>query len=379
MPSALKIRSDFSDGLESKLLKKVCLRRNCLNVYVTAFGRFGFSGARLLLVYFKKRPAGLPFLLKIAKLKKAEDEHAATKVLASDVEDANFAEDCVFSASDGDRKWGALLYRHRGTDRPAEAAAPQALREIIYDPKISKSALRLILKKVFDRLENAHLRQSTKRVSIKPHFKRYFRKHVARDRIRRVLGSEVHSKRMTFLGARIYNPLKYLKSLPKYARLSVAPIHGDLHPDNIVIDRDRVPHLIDFAWAHKRRDVLIDFALLESSVRFMAFASAGAINLSDQLNVDRILLDENGFNRISSLNFSSPARREDYARLACVVGVIRKRARALVGDEFSMRRYLLTQFILLYGLLRYRDYDSYVATRALGLIAARLKKIGLPS
>lgn len=379
MPSALKIRSDFSDGLESKLLKKVCRRRDCHNVYVSFFPRFGFSGARLLLVYFKKRPAGLPFLLKIARLKKAEDEHAATRVLASDVEDANFAEDCVFSASDTKGKWGALLYRHRGTDRPAEATVPQALRELIYDSKTSKSALRGILKKVFDRLENAHLNPSAKKTSLKLHFKRYFRKHVARGRIRRVLGSDTDLKKLTFLGARIFNPLKYLDSLPKYANLSVASIHGDLHPDNIVIDRDRIPHLIDFAWAHKQRDVLIDFALMENSVRFMAFAAAGAINLSDQLNVDRVLLDEDGFKRIKALNFSCPARREDYSRLACVVKVIRRRARTVVGDQFSMQRYLLTQFILLYGLLRYRDYDAYVTTRALGLIAARLKKIGLPS
>jgi hypothetical protein len=379
MSSGPKIRSDYSDGLESKLLKKVCRRRDSRNVYVSVFPRFGFSGARLLLVYFKKRPAGLPFLLKIARLKKAEDEHTATKVLASDVADANFAEDCVFSASDSKGKWGALLYRHRGTDRPAEATVPQALRELIYDPKTSKNSLRRILKKVFDRLENAHQNPSAKKSLLRVHFKSYFRKHVARDRIRSILGSEADLKRLTFLGARIFNPLKYLDSLPKYAILSVASIHGDLHPDNIVIDRDRMPHLIDFAWAHKQRDVLIDFALLENSIRFMAFASAGAINLSDQLKVDRALLEEDGFNRIRLLNFSCSARRQDYCRLACVVKVIRRRARAVVGNEFTMQMYLLTQFIILYGLLRYRDYEPYVATRALGLIAARLKKIGLPS
>jgi serine/threonine protein kinase len=161
--------------------------------------------------------------------------------------------------------------------------------------------------------------------------------------------------------------------------LNVSPVHGDLHPDNVVIDRNGVPHLIDFAWAHKSRDVLIDYVLLENSIRFMAFAWAGAVNLSDQLKVDQVLLEEDGFGRISSIEFSSPGRRDDYSRLGCVVGVIRKRARALMGDRFSMQGYLLTQFILLYGLLRYDSYEPHVATRALGLIAARLKKIGLPT
>jgi hypothetical protein len=78
----INIRSDFSDGLESKLLTKVCRRRKRYDIYVRPFPRFGFSGARLLLVYFKNRPAGLPFLLKVAPLRKAISEHAATKVLA---------------------------------------------------------------------------------------------------------------------------------------------------------------------------------------------------------------------------------------------------------------------------------------------------------
>jgi serine/threonine protein kinase len=281
--------------------------------------------------------------------------------------------------SDSNGQWGALLYRHRGTDRPAEAAAPQALRELLYGSQMKRMTLRKILNEVFDKLQNAHSNLRVRRVSIRSHFKRYFRKHGARGRIRKLLGPDANSIRLRFLGARIYNPLRCVTSLPRRAKLSVAAIHGDLHPDNIVIDRNGVPHLIDFAWAHKSRDVLIDFVLLENSARFMAFPSAGPINLSDQLKVDQALLDENGFRRINSLSLSSHARREEYARLACLIGHIRKRARTLLKGEFSMQKYLLTQFIVLYGLLRYKDYEPYTSTRALGLIAARLKRIGLPS
>jgi hypothetical protein len=370
MAGKIKIRSNFSDGLESKLLKKVCLRRQSRNVYVTNFPRFGFSGAQLLLLYFKKKPRGLPFLLKIGQLKKVEDEHAATKFLESDLEDANFAEDCVFRATDSNGSWGALLYRFRGT---------RTFRELMYDSGISTGTLRSMVKEVFQRLKSVHEDPILRRVVLKSHFKRYFRKHKARGRIRPVLGRSAKSVRPEFLGARIYNPLRFLSSLPRYATLNLTLVHGDLHPDNIVIDRNGVPHLIDFAWAHSNRDVLIDYVLLENSIRFMAFPAAGAINLEDQLSVDRLLLEENGFKRINSIEFSGPARREDYARLAAIVGVIRKRGRHLMGDQFSMRSYLLTQFIVLYGLLRYDNYEPYAATRALGLIAARLNKIGLPS
>ena len=49
------------------------------------------------------------------------------------------------------------------------------------------------------------------------------------------------------------------------------------------------------------------------------------------------------------------------------------RAKDFLGPDFSMDRYLLTQFILLYGLMRYPEYEPYSGTRALGMIAKRLR------
>ncbi len=373
MLSAPKIRSDFSDGLDNKLLKKVCRQQKRPNVYVSSFRRFGLSGARLLLIYFDREPKGVPFLLKVDSLKKTQDEYNATKELGRLVQEAHLAADCVFSAEDSSgKRFGALLYIHHGADGPLGAA----------DAKTPMPTLRTILTEVFTKLSNAHSKLVSKKVLLKSHFKRYLRRHHAprrgsRFRIGRVLAPNAGCKEIPFLGARIYNPLKYADVLTRHAHLLVAPVHGDLHPDNIVIDRKEIPHLIDFAWARGRRDVLVDFALLENSIRFMAFPRP--MNLADQLKVDRALVYERGFDQIPELGLSSEEHRGDYERLACAIGIIRKRARTLLGARFSMRRYLLTQFILLYGLLRYDDYEPYASTRALGLIAARLKKIGLPS
>ena len=383
MPNAPEIRSDFSDGLESQLLSKVCRQQKRHNVYVSSFRRFGLSGARLLLIYFDREPKGVPFLLKVASLKKTQDEYDATKALGLLVQEARLAADCVFSAKDpSGKKFGALLYIHHGADGPVGAADPKALRELIYDPEMPLPKLRKILSEVFAKLNNAHSKVIAKKVLLGTHFKSYLRRHNAprrgsRFRIGRVLAPNAARKEIAFLGARIFNPLKYVDVLSKHAYLLVAPVHGDLHPDNVVIDRKEMPHLIDFAWARGRRDVLVDFTLMENSIRFMAFPRP--INLADQLMVDRALVYERGFDRIPSLKLCTEEHREDYERLACAVGIIRERARTLLGPQFSMRRYLLTQFILLYGLLRYNDYEPYASTRALGLIAARLRKIGLPS
>ncbi len=37
-----------------------------------------------------------------------------------------------------------------------------------------------------------------------------------------------------------------------------------------------------------------------------------------------------------------------------------------------MTNYLIAQFVILYGLLRYDTYDPFVSTRALGLIGKRV-------
>jgi len=52
------------------------------------------------------------------------------------------------------------------------------------------------------------------------------------------------------------------------------PVHGDLHQRNIIVDRlpDKiVPWLIDFEWTAKRH-ALIDYALLEASLKLFHFA-----------------------------------------------------------------------------------------------------------
>jgi len=85
-----------------------------------------------------------------------------------------------------------------------------------------------------------------------------------------------------------------------------------------------------------------------------------------------VLLDENGADQIMRIRFSDDRTAWYYKRLASLVSAIRQRARAALGEDFAMSKYLMTQFIVLYGLLRYDSYSPYVGTRALGMIARRL-------
>jgi hypothetical protein len=97
------------------------------------------------------------------------------------------------------------------------------------------------------------------------------------------------------------------------------------------------------------------------------------MNLEEQVIVDRALLEEDGAEQVLSCPFGTDESKESYDQLAHTVRTIRGRARDFLGSDFSMGRYLLTQFILLYGLLRYPDYEPYSSTRALGMIAKKLR------
>lgn len=255
------------------------------------------------------------------------------------------------------------------------------MRDLLYRskaPVVPVAKLRSVIEEVFKKMSRAHSRCKVEQgVQWRKFVGRYLRNDKARNRVRSVLGARADSRKIYFLGAEIDNPLIYLDDLPARMDVPVAPVHGDLHPDNVIVDHNDLPHLIDFAWAKKRENLLVDFVLLESSIRFMAFPRP--INLEDQLRVDRALIDEDGYKRVRTLHFPKAMHQNDYARMSCAVEAIRERARGFLGDKFSMEQYLFTQMIVLYGLLRYDQYDPYVSIRALGLIATHLRKVRFPN
>ena len=89
------------------------------------------------------------------------------------------------------------------------------------------------------------------------------------------------------------------------------------------------------------------------------------------------MLEENGYDFILAEDFSNTTIQHLYHRLAHMLKTIRNRARKYLGNNFTIERYLFVQFIILYGLLRFETYNQYTATRALGMIAERLKNNGL--
>ncbi len=370
----ITIYSDFLNKYDKQLLIKICKKREANNIHISQFKRFGFSGAKLLLAYFNKYASGLPFLVKVAQKNDIQSEYQAINSMKNHVRDCSLlASDKCFSSGD----WGMLIYHHAGTNTCSNAQTPKSLREVLYckDTDFSKEDLTKTLKEVYDRLKNAHSCNKCLLISPEDHYKRYFREHKSRDKVINILGKDNKLDSFKFLNEEIYNPLTLLKKLPKKLRIPVGLVHGDLHPDNIIIGNMNNPYLIDFAWAEKKRDVLVDYVLIENSIRFKDFPRG--INLEEQRQVDQFLLDEDGWKNIDKCNFATDELLRINTRLASMIGTIRESAKSILGEYFFFEKYLFTQFIVLYGLLRFDEYEQYSATRALGMISKRVKESGL--
>jgi serine/threonine protein kinase len=371
------VKSDFPGTIQKEIIKKICQEKKCSNAFVKTFTRHGYSGASLSLIFFSKElveePVGVPYLLKIAQKCDIKKEYAAIKIMCDLVTDCRLEIDKKFFQDD----WGGLLFLHKGTDQPRNADKVITLSDVLFRNRevYTMDSLKLIINEVYEKLKNAHTGHEPGIVNVSQHFKKYFRGHESKKRIQSVLGSHSNEDYFEFLGTSIYNPLKLIKEIPSRITVYEGHIHGDLHPGNIVLDRNNLPNLVDFAWAESRKDILIDYVLLENSIRFMHFPRIA--NLDEQLFVDGCLLEEDGYNPILAKNFSNTNIQHLYHRLAQMLEIIRNRAKKHLGDNFTIERYLFVQFIILYGLLRFEEYNQYITTRALGMISERLKDKGL--
>ncbi|MFH1526820.1 MAG: hypothetical protein ABIG69_09240 [Bacteroidota bacterium] len=385
MPSEVivNIYSNFPDDNQKKLLKRIVESwykdeikkadfENIYNIYVKLFSRYGHTEAKLLLVFFDNSPRGVPFIVKIDELKKIKEELVAIRSINRLVADCSLVIDEEFE----ENGYGALLLNHKGSYNDNNADKPLTFKDLLFAFSSDHTSENLgkIIDDVFDKLKEAHTYDATKKfINVQDKYDKYFREHKSMEHLNRILGIERDYDHMTLLGSEIDNPIKFVANLPAEIKMNVGRIHGDLHPDNIVMDKNFHPHLIDFAWAEKPRDVLIDYVLLENSIRFNHFPTT--INTKEQKEVDELLLNEMGYEDILKLSLGVEMKKY-YLRLAALVGEIRTCAKNILGEDFSFEKYLFAQFIVLYGLLKYDSYNQLIATRKLGLIAKKLNEIG---
>ncbi len=373
------VRQMFLSPVEVTLIEQCFLSIGALadkTINVQELGRYGKSGARLLLCY---PPSGLPFVVKIHREAKIKVEADAIASVADCFRDAlPLAHPAYYDGL------GALLYNHHGASTARKSGESRELRDLVYEYDPSKRAFKHPEEKLISALQRVWYSCEVARDCAQPcsfnyleEYDWYIRRDTASGPIASMLGRKREQPEFRFLGGEVVNPLDFINqpffTSPRLGK--VGPVHGDLHANNIIVGFDDSVHLIDFAWAAQKRHVLVDYALMENSLRFLLFPDF--VDPSEQLEVDLVLLRPDGALDLAKWPESSRLAPY-YRRLGALIRVIRDQAQAILGGngEREFQEYLAAQFLILFGQMSYRDYNRLIALRFLGLLARRLSLQG---
>lgn len=337
-------------------------------IYVDPLGRYGKSTAKVFLANLHITKKGMPWVFKIDDKDSFTKEKKGLQIWSDFIETARTARE----AQHGD--WGAIAYSFVG-DFSGPKINITEFKDLIIDKETDTSFLKCLLSDVYqNKCSLAHKSGDMIGIYFKENYSRYLRNDETKAKLIATFSNDSEKVRIKFLRAWILNPIFLLeRGFKERIECLTGVVHGDLHSSNILITPNEDPALIDFAWGDEGAHVLKDFVLMESSIRFLLFPQY--VNMDEQLKVDKILLEEEGFDDVVACIDGSPLRFE-YQRMAEMVGVVRQQAKRLwkdIGADFDFDEYLAAQFLVLYGLLKYEDYNFYAGVRALGLIASKLK------
>jgi len=366
----IKVLKHFREKLKKR--KKLQSPR-CRTICVDFLPREGETVKKVLKVWYAKDRQYFASMIKIAHKNDIIREYSAGQRASNYILDAGIDEEPYFFNCDG-----ALLYKHRGD----KALATKILETL--DPRLTpqqyehkSGEICNYVDIMYKDLHNSAYIKAPNDIPIplRKTYEQYIirKKNLAEPWIKSILGSKVEFIHPTFLDVRIFNPIVALRKLfRRTIRGRFGYVHGDLHPNNIIIDKTDKPRLIDFDWSGKKRHILVDFVLMENSLRF--FLCPRAINIHEQKMVDEWLLKEEGYRDILHHTFRSTAANRYYHLIASVIEKIRQHAKSSIGAGYKFNEYLLSQFLILFGLLEIEKYRIHFALRALGLIAKKLSE-----
>jgi hypothetical protein len=131
--------------------------------------------------------------------------------------------------------------------------------------------------------------------------------------------------------------------LPEFSACC-GPVHGDLHPKNVVVDRNLRVNVIDYGWASRSGHIIKDYVLMEANLRAVTLSSHADFGLVRAL-ADCITPS------IPEILATGPVGfREATIRSCLWKQVLQNR---LVSDW--EREYVIPLFLVTYGLLKHMD------------------------
>jgi hypothetical protein len=319
----------------------------------------------LYLVYCAPRDAGIPFVIKTDRpevVKREADGISRLRVYFTGAQSAHIFPPRFSGPPE------AIIYPLVTLD---DSGAVTELKDLVYLPAHARRR---------DRPSSVELLQSTYKSCRASHrgsittfaFGSQYDEYL-RETPERLLADplpHVFPRRNTasIYGQTLRDPRRILEAVKQFQVTSlVCPVHGDLHPNNVLFGRGFVPVLIDYAFGHLDGHFIKDFALMECSLRFLQTPKLLQPDLMNQL--DDALLDEYGYRTI----FSSRGRTaEVLGETAKLVATIREECR-LRHESYDFGEYLVAEYMMLMGALRLLPYQDFRTLRALCKLADHIE------
>jgi len=363
-----KIHHSFITKNLENLIIDILKSEKKKDIHISPFNRFGHSGSNLYLLSFsKEKNVGVSYLLKtFDNKKKLEREISATKQL----EDKYCHINLKLVESKGPL-YGFLMQNFSAN--PSDENSTITFKDIMYNNKYNVSK---IINMTFEKnglgLGDVYKQTEIKKCQVSKYYSKYLRNDETRKIIQSLTKDSIKNIKIDFLGKKITNPF-YVKEqlLKEVINMPISLIHGDLHPDNIVINHLKHPRIVDFAWSNKN-DIYIDFALFEMSVRY--WNPLFYMNCQQKESLERKTLDKNFSCSDIDIDVNDEYTNK-IKKMVVIIQEIRKICQNIVGDKYNFYNHLLSQFIVLYGMLKYETYNPYIVIPFLSMLGDKLIKM----
>jgi hypothetical protein len=328
---------------------------------VRPLGRYGYTESRLYLVYCAPRDAGIPFVVKTDRPEVVRREAQGVNRLGVYFTGAQSAR--IFPVPQSGPP-EAIIYPLVSLDGSGTVTE---LKDLVYLPAHARhrdrpSSVKL-LQSTYESCRASH-KGSITTFSFGTQYEAYLRETPERllaDPLPHVFP---RGSTATIYGQTLKDPRRILEAVKILQVTSLTcPVHGDLHPNNVLFGRNFVPVLIDYAFGHLGGHFIKDFVLMECSLRFLQIPKLLQPDLMTRL--DDALLEEDGYQTV----FRSRGRTAEVLKeTAELVATIRTECR-LRHESYKFSEYLVAEYMMLMGALRLLPYQDFRTLRALCKLA----------